>query len=95
MLDIIIRAGSFVAIILLGYVLKRIGFFKPEDFTLLSKITIRITLSATIIVSFAGKEFDRSLLILGVIAFLCGVSYILAGFSWTVGGEKTCRLFPC
>lgn len=80
MLDIIIRAGAFVAIILLGYVLKRIGFFKQEDFTLLSKITIRITLSATIIVSFAGKTFERSLLVLGFIAFFCGIIYLSAGF---------------
>ena len=28
MLDILTRAGSFVAIILLGYFLKKIGFFK-------------------------------------------------------------------
>ena len=56
MLDIIMRAGSFIAIIVLGYVLKKIGFFKQEDFGLLSKITIRITLPCTIITSFAGKQ---------------------------------------
>ena len=49
MLDIVTRAGSFVAIILLGYFLKKIGFFKQEDFTILSRITIRITLPAAII----------------------------------------------
>ena len=53
MLDILVRAGSFVAVIVLGYVLKRMGFFKESDFTLLSKITIRITLSAAIICNFA------------------------------------------
>ena len=53
MLDILMRAGSFVAVILLGYFLKKIGFFKQEDFTILSRITIRITLPAAIITSFA------------------------------------------
>ncbi len=80
MLDILIRAASFIAIILLGYSLKRMGFFKQEDFTLLSKITIRITLPATIVVNFAGKQFDTSLLILGLLAILCGAIYMTAAY---------------
>ena len=62
MLDILSRAGSFIGIIVLGYVLKIIGFFKQEDFTILSRITIRITLPATIVTSFAGKQIDPSML---------------------------------
>ena len=80
MLDVLIRAGSFVFIIFLGYGLKRIGFFKQEDFVLISKITIRITLPAAIIVNFAGKQFDTSLLFLSLLAILCGTIYILVGF---------------
>ncbi len=80
MLDIVIRAGSFVAIIILGYVLKRIGFFRQEDFTILSRITIRITLPAAIITSFGGKQIEGSLLVLTPIALLCGGVYILAGY---------------
>ena len=80
MLDIVIRAGSFVAIILLGYFLKKIGFFKQEDFTILSRITIRITLPAAIITNFAGKQIDMSLLSLVLLAIGCGLLYILIGF---------------
>lgn len=80
MLDILMRAGSFVAIILLGYLLKRIGFFKQEDFTILSRITIRITLPATIITSFAGKEIDTALLSLTLLAIGCGLLYVAIGF---------------
>ena len=54
MLEILTRAGSFVAIIVLGFVLKKIGVFREEDFGVLSRITIRITLPAAIITSFAG-----------------------------------------
>ena len=32
MSDIYVRAGCFVTIILMGYVLRRVGFFKKEDF---------------------------------------------------------------
>ena len=53
MLDILLRAGSFVTIILLGFLLRKIGFFQREDFSLLSKITIRVTLPCAIITSFS------------------------------------------
>lgn len=80
MLDIIMRAGSFISIILMGYLLKKIGFFKQEDFTVLSKITIRITLPCAIITSFAGKTIDPGLLSLAFIAIGCGVVYIVTGY---------------
>ena len=80
MLDILTRAGSFIGINVLGYVLKRIGFFKQEDFTILSRITIRITLPATIVTSFAGKEIDPSMLSLTFLAIGCGLLYIAIGF---------------
>ena len=77
MLEILTRAGSFVAIIVLGFVLKKIGVFKEEDFSVLSKITIRITLPAAIITSFAGKEIDPSLLVLLFLGIGCGAVYIV------------------
>ena len=80
MFDILTRAGSFVAIIVLGYVLKRIGVFKESDFGILSKICIRITLPAAIITSFAGKTFDLSMLTLLFLGIGCGVVYLLAGY---------------
>ena len=80
MLDILMRAGSFIAIIVMGYLLKRIGFFKQEDFTVLSKIVIRITLPCAIITSFAGKTIDPALLSLTFIAIGCGITYIVIGY---------------
>lgn len=81
MIEILSRAGSFVFMILLGYFLKKIGFFKQEDFTILSRITIRITLPCTIITSFSGKVIDPALLSLTFMAIGCGVIYILIGFA--------------
>ena len=69
MTDILIRAACFVAIIVLGAVLRRSGFFKKEDFHLLSKIVIRITLPAAIVTNFAGRELDYSLLMLILVGF--------------------------
>jgi len=80
MLDILIRAGSFVSIIILGYVLKKIGFFKQEDFTILSRITIRITLPAAIVMNFAGKQIDPAMLGLGLLGLGGGAIYIALGY---------------
>ena len=80
MLDILTRAGSFIGIILLGFFLKKIGFFRDEDFTILSRITIRITLPATIVTSFAGKQIDPSMLSLTFLAIACGLIYIGIGY---------------
>lgn len=93
MLDIFMRAGSFVAIIALGYLLKRIGFFKQEDFTILSRITIRITLPATIITNFAGKEIDRAWLSLVFLAIGCGLLYVAIGFAVNRGKSREQQAF--
>ena len=44
MQEILGRAGCFIAIIILGYVLRQKNFFKEGDFTVLSKIVLKITL---------------------------------------------------
>jgi len=80
MLDIVMRAASFIAIIALGYLLKRIGMFKEEDFSVLSKVAIRITLPCAIIVSFSGKTIDPEMFALPLIALTCGLFYMAAGY---------------
>ena len=77
MQDILIRAGCFVAIILLGFILRRAGLFKEGDFHVLSNITLKITLPASIVVSFAQMDVDPSMLIITALGFGGGVVYIL------------------
>ena len=93
MLEILTRAGSFIAIIVLGFVLKKIGVFREEDFGVLSKICIRITLPAAIITSFAGKEIDPSLLVLLFLGIGCGVLYILLGFLLNLRSSREEKAF--
>ena len=80
MISILSRAGCFVAIIFLGMILRKVGYFRREDFTLLSKIVIRITLPAAIISNLAGREFDYSLFVLILIGFIYGVILMAAGY---------------
>ena len=76
---ILIKAGCYIAIIVMGIILRRGGFFKAEDFSVLSRIAIRITLPAAVITSFAGKDIDLSLLALSLVAFSAGVFYMAIG----------------
>lgn len=87
MSDIIGRAGCFVAMILLGCILRRIGFFKKSDFYLLSKIAIKITLTAVIINNFAGRQIAVSMLSLAVIALVYSGGLIL--IVWLLSLRRT------
>ncbi len=93
MLDILTRAGSFIAIIVLGFLLKKTGVFRESDFGILSKICIRITLPAAIITSFAGKEIDPAMLSLLFIGIGCGVVYVALGFVLNLRRSKEQRAF--
>lgn len=77
MQEILTRAGCFVAIIVIGYVLRRVNFFKEEDFNVLSKIVVKITLPAAIVSSFAGKEIDPSMLTIALIGLGGGLIYMI------------------
>ena len=93
MLEILSRAGSFIAIIVLGYVLKKVGVFREEDFSVLSKICIRITLPGAIVTSFAGKEIVPGLLVLLFLGIGCGVLYICLGFLLNRKNSREQRAF--
>ena len=80
MTDILSRAGSFVAIIVLGYLLKKFKFFPDNAFTVLSKIVIRVTLPATIALNYAGKSFDLSLLTIILVNVVINVIFIAMAF---------------
>lgn len=93
MAAVLTKAGCFVAIIILGWVLRRIGFFKEEDFGVLAKIVLRITLPASIVYSFADKQISPSMLMLSVFGFLLGIGYIGIGFLVSLGKSKEEKAF--
>lgn len=80
MYEILTRAGCFIAIILMGYLLRRVGFFTKEDFHVLSKIVIKITLTAAIITSFAGRQLEYAMLILTLMGFCFGVVLMITAY---------------
>jgi len=77
MQDILIKAGSYIAIIFLGYFLRKRGFFNENAFPVISSIVIKITLPAAIIASSAGKAIPVSMLTITALGFGGGVLYML------------------
>ena len=78
MQDILIKAGCYIAIIVLGYVLRRRGFFGENAFPVISNIVIKITLPAAIVASSAGKPIHAAMLAITALGFGGGVLYVLA-----------------
>lgn len=93
MQDILIRAGCFVAIIILGYFLRKINFMDETAFPVLSKVVIKITLPAAIIVSFNGKEIDPSMLALVAIGLGICVIYMILGYVINIRSGKDKQAF--
>lgn len=80
MLDVLVRAGSFVAAIFLGYILRKIGVFRKEDFKVLSIVVLKITLPAAIVVSFANTKLTPDMLVMILMGFGIGAVYMLTGY---------------
>lgn len=93
MLDILTRAGCFVAIILLGYTLRRTGVFGPETFGVLSKVVMKITLPAALIASAAGKPIDVSMLTIALLGLAGGILYMLLGWLMSRKGSRSEKAF--
>ena len=89
----LIRAGYFVAIILLGFILRKAGVFKEGDFRVLSTITLKITLPASVIVNFAQMDIDPSMLTIMALGFGGGVLYMLVALLLNIRSSKDQRAF--
>ncbi len=63
MAEVLAKAISMVAIIFVGYFLKRTGFLTREAFPLLSRISLNVTLPCVIIAKFSEFTLDYAFLV--------------------------------
>ena len=92
-MDYIFKPMSYVLVIMLGYLLKRAGFFSKDDHRLMSKIMVNITLPCTIIQAFDGFERDTKMFIIVGIGFICAFVPILLMYLTTGRVEKRLRAY--
>ena len=89
----LVRPISYVLVIVLGYLLKRAGFFGRTDHRLLSKIMINITMPCTIIQAFKTFEREPSMFLIVALGFFCAFLPMLGMYLTTGKTEKRLRTY--
>lgn len=90
---VLIKAFSFIFIIVLGYILKQVGFFKENDYKIISKVLINITLPCAIIYAFADFKRNNSMFFIILLGFLCSLIPMIITFLITYKKSKDIRAF--
>ena len=93
MLEVLTKAATFVAIIFLGYGLRRAGFFRANDFYTLSKLVLKIALPASIVANFAQAQITPSMLVFSLLGLAGGALYVGIGWLMNRGKEPERRAF--
>lgn len=88
MREVLSRAISLVVIIILGHVIKRLGWMGKEDFPKLSRIMLTITLPAALMTSFDSFSLDFILLYIALIGFVFNMLNSIVG-RWLRHKEST------
>jgi predicted permease len=78
---------SYLFIILLANFLKRVGLFEKDDFKVLAKITINVTLPAAIIASFDSFTMDYTLMVLIFYGLLANIILMVVSY-WAMRKES-------
>lgn len=84
---ILTKAGVFLAMIGLGFILKKAGFFRKEDFSLLAKIVLTVTLPCAVISNFSGLTVPLSMLSIALLGLFCDL--VLMGVGWFTARGKS------
>lgn len=75
-----VAVAKILAIILLGYALKRVGLFGADNYKVLQKMVLYVTLPAAIITSFATGRHDLGLLWISLFGLVCATIPLVAMF---------------
>ena len=84
---------SYVAVIVMGYLLKRIGFLRDRERQTLSRIMINITLPCAIMQAFDGLDAGAGLFLIAGLGLLCAGLPILLVYAMTRGKETRLRVY--
>ena len=93
MSDILIRACFFLLMVVLGYLMKKIGVLTKEDGVAVARVVLNITLPCAILVSFRTFEFEWSYMSIPLISFAANWLMLLAGFIISRRGDRNERSF--
>lgn len=92
-MNYMVKPLGYVLLIVLGYGLKRAGFFGREDYRLMSRIMINITLPCTIVRAFSGFSRDPQMFLIVGISFLCSMLPPILMYLATPGVDTRLRAY--
>ena len=84
--SILLKSGTLIFLIVLGYFLKRVGLFKQSDSKMLANIMLYVTLPAILINAFKDFVPDIRLLVFSVIGLAANV--IMSVVGWRLGKKE-------
>ena len=70
MKEVMVKSLGFICIVILGYILKKKGFFKKEDGLFLSKIVMNITLPAALIAGASSMNINYVAIIIILVGLI-------------------------
>lgn len=85
--SVLINAFSLIIIIIAGYLLKLRGFFVHQDYLLLTRLIMNLTLPCALITAFAKFQMDFSLLIIIFMGFFLNI--VLIGIGLLMAKEQS------
>lgn len=88
-----LKPMSYVAVIALGFLLRRTGFLGEEARANLSKIMLTVTLPCAIVQAFNGLEPDAGMFLIAGIGLLCAGLPILFMYATTHGQDTALRAY--
>lgn len=92
-MNYMVKPLGYVLLIVLGYGLKRAGFFGREDYRLMSRIMINITLPCTIVCAFSGFSRDPQMFLIVGISFVCSMLPPILMYLATPGVDTRLRAY--
>nr|WP_255807243.1 AEC family transporter [Cohnella mopanensis] len=93
MIPVLVKASAYIFIIILGFMLKRIGLVAPTDYKLISKIVLNVTLPAAVVTSFAAHDMQATLLFIVLLGLGCNVLMLLLGYWASRREDNSTRAF--
>lgn len=80
MLLILAKALGFAAVIAIGYIMRKIDFFKQDDYKIITKLVLNFTLPAAILSGFVNFERQSIYFLLMLISLSWNIFLIFIGF---------------
>lgn len=92
-MEFFVKPVSFLLIILIGFILRQVGFFQKDHQDLIIKVILNITLPCAAIQAFGTAEKDFTLVTVTLLGFLCALIPIPLFYFITHGLSRDRRAF--